>query len=261
MARKGVDPAQQRLVKTIMAGLVGALFGALLLYTLAGYVDLYRVALIVFVATALSTIFALRRRGGLATSTQPQHQPVPPSPVPSPPRLEKQSPGSQPYGQPPQPATGSYSGHSNRSQPHSSPTNSSQPEPSRPKPNQQSSSGAAPFQPPPLPPAEPAHAVIAISPQGAAPAGGPPSGWWNQTGRRPISASTEAPPGETPDISSYVGSGQIVQCPNCAAFTVDYERVEAGFNFRCQACGYEFRWQRGEEWPAWKISPRSRSNP
>jgi hypothetical protein len=115
------------------------------------------------------------------------------------------------------------------------------------------------LQQPQLSPPLPTHAVIAIDPPQAKP-NASVSEWWKQSGPRP-GATIASARREAPDITSYVDSGQIVQCPRCAAFTIDVKRVEAGFRFYCHACGNEFAWKRDEEWPAWKVSPRSRLKP
>jgi hypothetical protein len=262
MARKGVDPAHLRLVKTIGAAVIGALLGALLRGALGWTVDLLLLAVIVLVAIAVSTIVAmlLTRETPTREIATPMHRldcKVPTRLGSSPQLREQQSWEKQPHYQDSGQLRDSNSGHPSPSQSYSS-----QPDLSRPHLNQSDPSRAEPFQPLPLAPTVPTHAVIEVDPPQAAPlAHGPPSEWWNQAGPHPMAASTGAPQCETPDISNYVGLAQIVQCSKCAAFTVDVvKRVDAGFSFRCQKCGHEFTWRRDEEWPAWKVSPRSRSN-
>jgi hypothetical protein len=257
MAHKGVDPALLGLVViTIGAAVIGAILGAIV-WT----IDPFRPVLVVLAAIVLSTIVAILLTRELAIPTHRLGHKVPTGLGPFPQQWEQEPWEKQPYRQAPRPAPAPNTGRPNPNQPYSNPPYSSQPDPSRPHLNQQGSRRAEPFQSPPLAPTVPTHAVIAVDPprMAATPTDGPLSGWWNQTERRPIAASTGPPQPGTPDISSYVRSGQIIQCTKCAAFTVDVQRVEEGFSFRCQACGHEFTWRRGEEWPAWKVSPQSRS--
>lgn len=258
MARKGVDPAQLRLVKTVGAAVVGALLGALLRSALARTVDpLWRTFIVLVVAIAVSTIVAMLLTRELATPTHWLDCEAPTRLGAFPQPWEQQSWEKEPHHQASGQLRDPHCGHPSPSQSYSSRSDLSRPHLNQPDPHR-----AEPSQPLPMAPTVPAHAVIEVDPpQAATPAHGPPSKWWNQTGPHPKAASTGAPQCEMPDISNYVRLAQIVQCGKCAAFTVDVvKRVEAGFSFRCQTCGHEFTWRRDEEWPAWKVSPRSRSN-
>jgi hypothetical protein len=253
MARKDVNQAWLRFATVILAAVIGSLLGALLLNVLGWTVALLPLVFIMLVVTALfSGIGALVLRRDLAVPRHRlNHQP---QPAPSTQPWEQQQDG-QAVSRPHEVNSGPMN------QPYSSPYRSPRPDPSH-TPNPPDPSRAETFQPMSSPTA-PAYAVIAVDlTQSAALAGGPPSGaWWNQTEHSPVAASAEIPPYEAPDISSYVMSGQIVQCTKCAAFAVDVQRVGTGFSFRCHACDHKFNWQRNEEWPAWKVSPQSRLNP
>jgi hypothetical protein len=86
------------------------------------------------------------------------------------------------------------------------------------------------------------------------------SGWWEAEAAPSPSQRSEGRRRTAPDIGRYVRAGRIVQCTACADFAVDVVRVDYGFTFRCQACGHGFSWKPDADWPAWKVSPRSRSN-
>jgi hypothetical protein len=257
MARQYVGQARLRFAATILAAVIGSLLGALLLDALGWAVDPLPLGLIMLVATALcGGIGAVFRTRDLAVRKHRLDHQVSPRPAPSPQPWEQ-----QPDRQAPSQWQGFNSGPLNPDQQHSSPSYSTWPDPSLAL-NQPDSSRAEALHPTPATTA-PAYAVIAVDPpQAATSADGPPSeAWWNQTEHSPMAPGAGAPRRQAPDISSYIESGLIVQCTRCAAFTIDVQRVATGFSFRCQACGHEFTWQRNEEWPAWKVSPQSRSNP
>lgn len=85
--------------------------------------------------------------------------------------------------------------------------------------------------------------------------------WWDAESSPEPKSRRDSAPRVSPAIGRYVQGGRVVQCTACAAFAVDVVRVEYGFNFRCQACGHSFFWEPTNDWPAWKVSFRSRSNP
>lgn len=83
-------------------------------------------------------------------------------------------------------------------------------------------------------------------------------GWWSATGPPPAADARPVTRRDIPDLSAYVGGGQIVSCVACGEFAVDVWRTGTALRFRCQHCQHLFSWARGEPWPAWKVDPRSR---
>ena len=134
---------------------------------------------------------------------------------------------------------------------------------------------AAPDPPAPLPPAP-----LPAGPDGQA-RGGPPAGnqtvvqllplppepghaeppdapWWDsaQGGPPPPSAGAKRAP--APDLSTYLASTFIAQCPRCGAFGLDIRRAPNGWDFRCEACECTWTWQPGTPWPPVRVMPRGR---
>lgn len=255
MARRGMDLARLRFAMIALASVIGAVLGALVVSTLAWIVNPISLALVIVPVSVLSAICSFQFTRRRATSRHRFVHQIPTDLAPSSQPWKQLQ--DQDFGR----AQDRYSDLPHSSRPQLSPEYSNQPDLNDGHLNHPESSRAKPFQPSPAVKA-PTHAVTAVDPpQVATPADDFRSGWWNQAGRHPVAASAEAPQREIPDISSYVGLGQIVQCTRCAAFAVNVNHVQAGFSFRCQACDHEFTWQRGEEWPAWKVSPRSRLSP
>ena len=98
-----------------------------------------------------------------------------------------------------------------------------------------------------------AAAPAAAGPRGAAGralvglgAGGPP----------PPSAGAKRAP--APDLSTYLASTFIAQCPRCGAFRLDIRRAPNGWDFRCEACECTWTWQPGTPWPPVRVMPRGR---
>jgi hypothetical protein len=86
--------------------------------------------------------------------------------------------------------------------------------------------------------------------------------WWSETSvpgaRRDQPRAVSAPP---PDLSGYVESGRVVQCPNCASFRINVRRVDVGYSFSCQRCGHTWDWQPNMPWPKTiKVSKRLRAD-
>ena len=61
-----------------------------------------------------------------------------------------------------------------------------------------------------------------------------------------------------PDLSTYLASTFIAQCPRCGAFRLDIRRARSGWDFRCEACEYTWTWQPGTPWPPVRVMPRGR---
>ena len=92
-------------------------------------------------------------------------------------------------------------------------------------------------------------------PGNAEPADAP---WWDsaQMGPPPPSPGAERSP--APDLSTYLASTFIAQCPRCGAFRFDFQRARSGWDFRCEACEYTWTWQPGTPWPPVRVMPRAR---
>jgi|SRR5882757_6059921 len=100
-------------------------------------------------------------------------------------------------------------------------------------------------------PADPARVVV---PVGDATAGG----WWTRprgnAGQPPRPEPIGSP--STPDLTRYLESSRIVQCPRCGDFRVDLLHTADGFAFRCTS-DHRWEWRPGALWPATiKVSRR-----
>jgi hypothetical protein len=90
-------------------------------------------------------------------------------------------------------------------------------------------------------------------------AGTPPDapGWdWAQGA--PPAPSPGAKRAPAPDLSTYLASTFIAQCPRCGAFRLDIRRARNGWDFRCEACEYTWTWQPGTPWPPVRVMPGRR---
>lgn len=104
------------------------------------------------------------------------------------------------------------------------------------------------------PPAERGRLVLPVRPD---------AGWWSETSTtgtwRDQPRAVNAPP---LDLSGYVESARIVQCPSCASFWINVRHVDVGYSFSCQRCGHKWDWQAGMPWPKTiKVSKRLRADP
>jgi hypothetical protein len=114
------------------------------------------------------------------------------------------------------------------------------------------------------PPAEVAHVVLPIQNlvrDSAADAGTVSSRLpQRQPSARPQRPETNRP--SVPDLSSYVESARIVQCPHCGGFWIDVAHSSSGYTFGCHSCEEKWDWQPGEPWPATiKINRREGTGP
>jgi hypothetical protein len=58
-------------------------------------------------------------------------------------------------------------------------------------------------------------------------------------------------------LSSYESPVQIVQCPQCGGFQLEFALSNQTFTFRCltSSCGKEWTWRAGEPWPITTLRP------
>ena len=84
--------------------------------------------------------------------------------------------------------------------------------------------------------------------------GSPDAPWWDSAHPAPApSAGAKRAP--APDLSTYLASTFIAQCPRCGAFRLDIRRGRSGWNFRCEACENTWTWQPGTPWPPVRVMP------
>jgi hypothetical protein len=105
-----------------------------------------------------------------------------------------------------------------------------------------------------------AHPVVQLLP--ASPGGpvsrGAEAPWWDAAQGGPPAPSQAARRVPAPDLSSYLSSTIIAQCPNCGAFRLDFRRAANGWDFRCESCRYTWSWQPGTHWPPVRVAPGRR---
>ena len=78
--------------------------------------------------------------------------------------------------------------------------------------------------------------------------------WWDSAHPAPApSAGAKRAP--APDLSTYLASTFIAQCPRCGAFRLDIRRGRSSWNFRCEACENTWTWQPGTPWPPVRVMP------
>jgi hypothetical protein len=78
--------------------------------------------------------------------------------------------------------------------------------------------------------------------------------WWDSAHPAPApSAGAKRAP--APDLSTYLASTFIAQCPRCGAFRLDIRRARSGWDFRCEACENIWTWQPGTPWPPVRVMP------
>jgi hypothetical protein len=78
--------------------------------------------------------------------------------------------------------------------------------------------------------------------------------WWDPAHPAPApSAGAKRAP--APDLSTYLASTFIAQCPRCGAFRLDIRRARSGWDFRCEACDNTWTWQPGTPWPPVRVMP------
>jgi hypothetical protein len=78
--------------------------------------------------------------------------------------------------------------------------------------------------------------------------------WWDsaQGAPAPSAGAKRAP---APDLSTYLASTFIAQCPRCGAFRLDIMPARSAWDFRCEVCGHTWSWQPGTPWPPVRVMP------
>jgi len=85
-------------------------------------------------------------------------------------------------------------------------------------------------------------------------AGAADAPWWDSAQGTPApSAGAKRVP--APDLSTYLASTFIAQCPRCGAFRFDHRRARNGWDFRCESCDHVWTWQPGTPWPPVRVRP------
>ncbi len=112
------------------------------------------------------------------------------------------------------------------------------------------------------PPAAGSETVVELLPlpgqgqagQGQAGHGQADAPWWDSAQGAPApSAGAKRSP--APDLSTYLASTFIAQCPRCGAFRFDHRRARNGWDFRCESCDHVWTWQPGTPWPPVRVMP------
>jgi hypothetical protein len=104
------------------------------------------------------------------------------------------------------------------------------------------------------------EAVVQLMPLPPQPGNAEPADapWWDSAQLGPPPPSPGARRSPAPDLSTYLASTFIAQCPRCGAFRFDFRRASSGWDFRCEACEYTWTWQPGTPWPPVRVMPRGR---
>lgn len=84
------------------------------------------------------------------------------------------------------------------------------------------------------------------------------SSWWDAAQGAPPAPSRGAQRVPAPDLSTYLASTLIAQCPRCGAFRLDYRNERNGLGFRCKSCEYTWTWRPGTPWPPVRVMPARR---
>jgi hypothetical protein len=82
--------------------------------------------------------------------------------------------------------------------------------------------------------------------------------WWDPApgaAPRPSAGAKRVP---APDLTTYLASTFIAQCPRCGAFRLDIRQAKSAWDFRCEACEYTWAWHPGTAWPPVRVIPGRR---
>lgn len=82
--------------------------------------------------------------------------------------------------------------------------------------------------------------------------------WWNSGEPTPTAGAAAAEVPVTSDLSGYLDSALVAQCPNCGSFRMDTDQTAQEWRFRCQECQQIWAWRPGDPWPAIQVRPRLR---
>lgn len=85
-----------------------------------------------------------------------------------------------------------------------------------------------------------------------------PRDWWQQPAAAPPTSSSAGRSAPAPDLSTYLGSAVIAQCPRCGAFDLDIAHDRDPWAFHCRACEATWAWRPGMPWPEVRVVPRLR---
>lgn len=85
--------------------------------------------------------------------------------------------------------------------------------------------------------------------------------WWAAARVMPPPERSNAGLVATPDLSTFLASALIAQCPRCGAFKLDIKRAPARWACRCESCEHTWTWQPGTAWPQVRVAPRRRGLP
>ena len=86
----------------------------------------------------------------------------------------------------------------------------------------------------------------------------PDAPWWDSAQGAPPPPSPGAKRAPAPDLSTYLASTFIAQCPRCGAFRLDIRSAGGAWDFRCEDCGHTWTWQPGTPWPPVRVMPSGR---
>jgi hypothetical protein len=100
------------------------------------------------------------------------------------------------------------------------------------------------------------ESVVQLLPLPSGPPGNTP--WYEAAQGAPPPPSRGAQRAPAPDLSTYLASTFIAQCPRCGAFGLDYRQQKDGLGFRCKSCEYAWTWQPGTPWPPVRVMPARR---
>ncbi len=207
----------------ILLVLAAALVGGLAAVPLA-HASLI-IAVVVSVVAAAIAVLALRASPALPRG-QTTYGPSPVSPPPGAPLHGNPPPGAPlDQGPPPPDGQAGYDGH------------------------------GAPWPP------SPAETVVEMLPLPRQPGEEPQPAdapWWDPApaaAPRPSQGAKRAP---APDLTTYLASTFIAQCPSCGAFRLDIRQAKDAWDFRCEACEYTWAWRPGTAWPPVRVMPGRR---
>jgi hypothetical protein len=124
---------------------------------------------------------------------------------------------------------------------------------------------------PPAPPetvvdgsASPAETVVEMLPLPPPPGEEPRSAdapWWDPAPGAPPRPSANAQRAPAPDLTTYLASTLIAQCPRCGAFRLDIRQAGDAWDFRCEDCEHAWAWRPGTAWPPVRVTPGLRREP